>query len=907
MRNARSCSSSLRSAPINVQNQDNRRVLAESEAVPFRGELMSARTSARWFSVSIRLPLAFFASGAAALLFEILWFRALGRLLGNTVWAGALVLTAFMLGIALGGTLAARWTERVRRPARVFAMAEMVVAVSGLVLVWALPGAEAFVGRWLAPIAEHAAFLMALRLLAALAAMLVPTTAMGVTLALGVRALGAMRTARALGMLYAANTFGACIAPLAAELALIGVVGLRGTALIAAGLNILAAGIAWTTAPTPGANARSAASLAYKAPARLLAAAAIAGALALALEVVWFRLLLLHAPGSDENFAFMLAVVLLGIALGGALAPLLTRFSIAWIGAMSSVAVVLGYLVAGWPHYGSELVDYVLPLILPAAVSSGALFTLLGTKLSRSTQNPQAAIGRLTTANTLGAAAGAALAGLWLLPQLGIERSLFILAAGYALLPFLLAEAIVWPLLAGVVALAFFPFGRLQSHLLEAALPHQISDGSSVVRTVQGPTTTLQVLRRDRYGEPASWRLLTDSYSMTATGRYALRYMQLFAWLPLSLHPEPRRALLISYGAGNTASALLSDSELRHLTIVDLSPEILGTSALIHGEHDPLKDPRVQVVMEDGRQFLRTRRSQFDIITAEPPPPLIAGVVNLYTAEYFRALRERLAPGGLVTYWLPVVQFKPAGARAVIAAFCDAFADCTLWAGDRFDWVLMGGRDMRAPADIARLWRVPGAARLLIANGFEHPAQLGATFLADHAQLREWLSAVAPLTDDFPKRMAPEPRVEGPREEYERWLEPSRARRNFESSAWMEAHWPAQARRASLPYFDVQPALNAQIPRDITQALPHIDRVLRETDLRVPVLWMLNTDMVEAAIVARAVQAGGERPQYAYVLGAEALAERDYAKAAKYFANVPQAHVISQYAGCRARGRSACL
>src|SRR6186997_689008 len=149
------------------------------------------------------LPLAFFASGAAALLFEVLWFRALGRLLGNTVWAGALVLTAFMLGIALGGVLVARRTPRIRRPARAFAAAEAVVAASGVLLVWGLPGAEALIGGWLAPLAEQAGLLMALRLILALAAMLVPTTAMGLTLALGVRALGGMRTARALGMLYA--------------------------------------------------------------------------------------------------------------------------------------------------------------------------------------------------------------------------------------------------------------------------------------------------------------------------------------------------------------------------------------------------------------------------------------------------------------------------------------------------------------------------------------------------------------------------------------------------------------------------------------------------------------------------------------------------------------------------------
>src|SRR4051812_20740371 len=143
------------------------------------------------------LPLAFFASGAAALLFEVLWSRALGRVLGNTVWAGALVLTAFMLGLALGGVLAARWTQRIRRPARAFAVAEATVAVTGTLIVWALPELEALAGSWLAPLVEHSGLLGAVRLLLSLAALLVPTTAMGMTLAFGVRALADKETTRA--------------------------------------------------------------------------------------------------------------------------------------------------------------------------------------------------------------------------------------------------------------------------------------------------------------------------------------------------------------------------------------------------------------------------------------------------------------------------------------------------------------------------------------------------------------------------------------------------------------------------------------------------------------------------------------------------------------------------------------
>src|SRR5438045_1718688 len=115
------------------------------------------------------------------------------------------------------------------------------VAVTGTLIVWALPELEALAGSWLAPLVEHSGLLGAVRLLLSLAALLVPTTAMGMTLAFGVRALADKETTRALGILYAANTFGACLAPLAAEYQLIGALGLRGTALVAASLNAVAA------------------------------------------------------------------------------------------------------------------------------------------------------------------------------------------------------------------------------------------------------------------------------------------------------------------------------------------------------------------------------------------------------------------------------------------------------------------------------------------------------------------------------------------------------------------------------------------------------------------------------------------------------------------------------------------
>ena len=208
-----------------------------------------------------------------------------------------------------------------------------------------------------------------------------------------------------------------------------------------------------------------------------------------------------------------------------------------------------------------------------------------------------------------------------------MEWSLFVLAAGYALVAVLVARParMALPLAAVAAGLFLFPFGRLDAHLGAAALPYVLRDDAKVVQVTQGPTTTLQLLRRDRFGDASTWRLLTDSYSMTAIDRYAIRYMQMFAWLPSALHPDPRRALLISYGAGSTAQALLSDPQLRELTVVDLSPEILGASPVIHGADDPLQDPRVRLIVGDGRQYLRTHRGSFDIITAEPPRPTSPG------------------------------------------------------------------------------------------------------------------------------------------------------------------------------------------------------------------------------------------------------------------------------------------
>ena len=251
----------------------------------------------------------FFASGAAALVFETLWFHQAGLAFGTGVWSAAVTLAAFMAGLALGNALAARVGSRLRRPLRVYAGLELMVGVCGIVVVLVLPT----LGVALAPVLTH----VAARFTVAFLVMVVPATAMGATLPVLIRPLVHARRsfASSLGALYGWNTLGAVAGVLAAELVLIEALGIRGTAIAAGLVDIGVAAVALLIKlPLKPVKPQPA-----RVPVRWLVAAALAGGTMLALEVVWFRLLRLVQAGTALVFAVMLALVLAGIGLGGLL------------------------------------------------------------------------------------------------------------------------------------------------------------------------------------------------------------------------------------------------------------------------------------------------------------------------------------------------------------------------------------------------------------------------------------------------------------------------------------------------------------------------------------------------------------------------------------------------------------
>jgi spermidine synthase len=861
------------------------------------------------------LCLVFLVSGAAALVFETLWFRQAGLALGNTVWASALVTASFMAGLAIGNAAVARWGRRVLRPLLAYAALEVLVGATGVSLVLLFP----LVGHALAPFMGSlgGAALNALRVAVSFALLLVPSCAMGATLPLLAGALSAHDSnfGRVLGRLYGWNTLGAVLGTLAGDLVLIEAVGIRGTALGAAGLNLVAATGAVLLARRFAGGAplegRLAAGPIGATARRILAAAFLSGGILLALEVVWFRFLLAFTPASAWTFAVMLAVVLLGIAVGGlvasvllgrrpeahrwaALAPLL-----AGLGVVVSYASFLSVVPPSGETVLSTIAGYfrlAVPLMLPVCLLSGVLFTLLGRALHAELGESTRSAGLLTLANTVGAATGALVSGFLLLPGLGVERSLFALACLYGVVGLLALGSATLPrervgvALAGAlfaVALVLFPFGLMQRQYVPRIVSRWAAESYRPIAYEEGLTETVMITRRDSFARPESYRLITNGMAMSGTNYVGRRFMALYVWLPVAVHPAPRRALQISYGLGTTARALVETRELERIDIVDTSAAVLRLSALAQESPaaNPLADPRVHAHVEDGRFFLLTTPLRYDIVTADPPPPKAAGIASLYSREYFALARSRLAEGGILTYWLPVYQMEAADVRAVVGGFCAVFGDCSLWTGHGLEWILMGTRDARGPVSAERFaaqWRDPVVSERLREAGLDDPSQLGALFLADAPALRSLVAGAPPLDDDHPYRMSPRVADGSDRDAFVRLMQVEQPLRRFFESDLVKRFWPETWRQSARAAFLAQDAMNATIlgPQDPGQSgLLDLDRLLSRTRLRAPVLWATRTSVAELRLAEAAVARGEASPMAEEILGLDALARRDYREA----------------------------
>jgi len=362
-------------------------------------------------------------------------------------------------------------------------------------------------------------------------------------------------------------------------------------------------------------------------------------------------------------------------------------------------------------------------------------------------------------------------------------------------------------------------------------------------------------------------------------------------YLPLAVNPDIKNALLICFGAGETAKALTDSRGIKEIDIVDISRDILEMSGTVFPSYEanPLNDPRVKTHVEDGRFFLQTTSRRFDLITAEPPPPRHAGVVNLYTKEYFQLIYDHLSEGGIVTYWLPVYMIREAETKSILKGFCNVFNDCSLWWGDGLDLVMVGTRNLqkRTTEDaFSEQWKDPVAAPELKSLGFEMPEQMGSMLIADTGYLvHAFLGDSLPLTDNYPMRLVTTHLFEA--DESSRYSYWAAIPEQFENSTTINKLWPAGLRTKTKQYIKYQ-----RIIAEVTSAdvgfpypyIPYLHEVLTNSSLKYPVLLMMGSDPDIQRITAEALSAGIPEEAVLYPLAVRTLSERNYSLAEEHLA-----------------------
>ncbi|HKS11939.1 MAG TPA: fused MFS/spermidine synthase [Pseudomonas sp.] len=730
----------------------------------------------------LRLPASLlFLSGTAGLIYQVLWIKQLSLVVGVEVHAVATGISAFFAGLALGGLLFGGWADRLHWPIRLYVLLELAVALLGVVATLGLAHAAGPFARL-----EAGAGLLAWVLPFSLVGL--PALLMGGTLPVLVRALAPAtgQLAQAGGRLYAANTAGAIAGTLLAAFVLLPRLGVTGSACAAAALNLMAAWGGWLARRRDAAlPAPAKVACAPRAgPARLaIGLYCIAGGVALGYEVVWSQSIVPFMSTRAFAFAVVLATYLGGLLAGSALhARRADRIHDPWglFGLLIAFAGLLALLqIAGLGRwlvllqtqaealalqlFGSELAGMcarfamaaACMVLLPTALL-GAAFPL-ALRLAADSGHVGRDVGTVVALNTLGGIVGVLLTGFVLVPQVGLVRTLGVLA-GIAALVGLTA---VWkgpgvrrPAAVAVSAVAV-------ATLLVAFLipPQRLAELLPGARNGQltyyheGQGGTVAVVTQGRQGQTFS-RLYIQGVSNTGDAMPSLRYMRLQALLPLLIHSgEPRSALVIGFGTGITAGAMLRYSGLERSVVAELLPEVLQAAPLFNGNYAAVTDPRLDIRLRDGRRELLRSTERYDLVTLEPPPPSAAGVVNLYSRDFYHLAASRLQPGGLMAQWLPLPTQNDEDSRSLVRSFIDVFPHASLWTTEFHEMLLIGSLQP-LQLDVPRIrqrFAQPGVAAALAEVGIDSPQALLATWITDRTGLEHYAADALPVTDDQPR------------------------------------------------------------------------------------------------------------------------------------------------------------
>lgn len=732
----------------------------------------------------------FFLSGLSSLLYQIVWLKELGYIFGNTVQAAATLIAVFLAGLGIGSFLFSRKLLRIS-PLLLYAALEALIGLYGSFAPLGFDRLDDLYVWFYQSVSDASGPIALMRVAASSLFLLVPTILMGATLPVMVRWWSRPEESAGQGVsrLYSANTFGATSGVALAGFVTIPLIGVAATTFLAVSLNFtlaLAAALLHYVQKAPQTESSSPRTVAPQLLGKpiVLLAAFIMGMSSIADEVFWSRILVLHLGSSVYAYSLMLCSFLVGIAIGSALVYRLIEKTAAWkllVYLELGLAVVLALQIA----YLLELADVIFTLatwigiesqahvvsVLGIAVFSalgiptilmGATFPVTVRLYAEGGRSETDSTGVVYFFNTVGSIIGSFLAGFLLIPWIGSQNGLFLMATMNLIVAALILrharlrgereKGRRGQLLAASVAIVAAVWIMVPPSGVILSTGAYAEAGNRVLFVREDVTATVAL----REFENGALSLELNGVNVAGTSPALIGTQKLQGHLPLLMHSDPKSVLHIGFGSGGTAHAVSLHDEVEQIVIAEISPEVLEASDryLRVVNKGVLDDPRVVTTINDGRNFVLATPRRFDVILSDSIHPRYAGNGSLYTQDYFELCRDVLNPGGVISMWLPTYSLTSTNYLMIVEAFRRVFPNATVWyvPNDVNAFTIVIGRTEAGPIPFDRIARGFEGAVLedLKEIGIADPYDLARAMLIDPVGVEALGRSVPAHVDDLP-------------------------------------------------------------------------------------------------------------------------------------------------------------
>lgn len=683
-------------------------------------------------------------SGSAGLIYEVIWKDLLTNLLGSSSVAVTIILASFMIGLASGsliiGKKADSWS--LKKIAKFYIFIEIVIGAYALALPSFMKYIEQFyiISYDFIPNILWSSIL--LKSTFSMIILLIPTFMMGTTLPLISKYLSKSLDdySKNVSLLYGLNTFGAIIGTLIAGFYLLENYGISGATYFSATLNFTVAFCFYlfyknSKLKEHSVNTKDKKEKKKKSfdefSALLLISYTISGVASMFYQVSWTRSLSLIIGTSTYAFTAMLATFLLGIAIGSLIYRYLpkniskTKLYIFFQGVIVVSILLTTSLIDDLPFYFLTLIkDYfenwidinyirflltTLIMIIPT-IAMGTLFPIVCDIVASKNKKLTHTVGKTYAYNSFGATIGAILAGLAVLPLIGIQNSIYV-GAFLNILSLiivslqtneikkifkisLLFSSLIFFLLTILISDKWNPkimssgvyiyadnYLNVSNNLSDIGVSNKdiweaTMNNYELMYYKDGITDTVAVMKNM---EGIISLMVNGKVDASAKSEFDVATQIMIGQLPLLMHKNPQDVFLIGYASGITAGSILSHP-IKNLDAAEISSSIVEASKLFNKyNNNALYDERLNLQVKDARHMLMTSKKEYDVIVSQPSNPWIKGQSSLFSYDWYKIVNNHLKDDGIFMQWIPAYSISEQNLKIIINTLDKSFKTLTLW------------------------------------------------------------------------------------------------------------------------------------------------------------------------------------------------------------------------------------